>query len=103
MPQPLTLPVTCGQATIFFLAVLRFELNTSSLLGMIGILLLKRHSKLFFFCFSYFSDRVSSFCLGPASADDPPPTYASPIAGITNMHQLVCQDKVSPPLCPGWP
>jgi hypothetical protein len=35
------------------------------------------------FCFSYFSDRILCFLLGPASGHDPP-TYASQVIGITD-------------------
>jgi hypothetical protein len=49
------------------------------------------------FCFSYFSDKVSQFCPAPASNCDPS-TYASCIAGNTDVHhhiQLIFWDRVS--------
>jgi hypothetical protein len=55
--------------------------------------------------FSYFSDKVLCFCLGPDSAHDSL-TYASQIiSGLTGMFhhtQLVCWDVVSLTFCTGW-
>jgi hypothetical protein len=49
------------------------------------------------FCFTYFLDKVSCFCLGSASDHDSP-TSTSWVDEITSMYhysQLVCWDKVS--------
>jgi hypothetical protein len=43
------------------------------------------HTSSCFFCFSYFSNRVSHFCQGPVSDCDPP-TYASHVAGTTGVY-----------------
>jgi hypothetical protein len=57
-----------------------------------------------FFPFTYFSDRVLSFCQGLAS-DHGSSTYASQVAGITTIHhynQLVGWDGVFLNFCLGW-
>jgi hypothetical protein len=85
--------------TIFlFLPVLGFELSTCTTWTMPPDLL----------CFSYFSDQASCFCQAGLDCD-PPATYASYPAGITDtqdMHhhsQLVCWDGISWTFCLGWP
>jgi hypothetical protein len=86
----------------FFLVVPVLELRTACLLG--------KHfttwtTPLGHFTFSYFSDRVWSFCTGPA-LDCDLPTYASWVAEITDIHhhaQLACWGKVSLTLLQGCP
>jgi hypothetical protein len=61
-------------------------------------------SVLFFFGFSYFSDRVWHFCPRPTS-DHGPPTSASHLAGVIGMHHddcLVLQNRVSINFCLDW-
>jgi hypothetical protein len=45
-----------------------------------------------FVCFSYFSDRVLAFFLGPVSGFDPP-TYTFLTAGIIGIHHLTWPEE----------
>jgi hypothetical protein len=75
-----------------FLVTLGFELRASCLLGRYYTPWAMHQP--FFALFMYFFDRVSHFCLGPASDLDPP-TCASHIAGITGANHLIFWDRES--------
>jgi hypothetical protein len=59
-----------------------------------------------FLCMSYFSGRVSCFCLGPAFSLGASPTYVllvSYLAGITGTHTTLLVDiRFHYLFCPGW-
>jgi hypothetical protein len=83
-----------------FFVVLGFEFRASCFARQVLYHLSHTRSP---FCFVYFSDKVTHFCLGLASDFDPPP-IASHMAGMTDVHhfaQLICWDGIS--LNFAWP
>jgi hypothetical protein len=67
---------------IFFMVVLGFELRALQLLGSLSFIYVLTPA--FFFCFSYFWDRILHFCQhwpGPQSS-----VYAFCIAGMIGTH-----------------
>jgi hypothetical protein len=93
--------ITCNVSFFFFFSVLAFKLRALCLLA--SVLLLDPHSQ-HFFAFSYFSDRVSIFCLGPVS-DHNPPTYFFCVAVIIDVYTmpgLFCWMEVLLTFCLGW-
>jgi hypothetical protein len=75
----------------FVYVVLGFEVRVSCFLGRCSVSLSSS-----FFCFSYFSDRVLHFYLGPVS-------HTAGITGVYHHVQLIDSDGVLLTFCPGWP